>query len=62
MTTAEEIAEAVWTNGTRTLASGTPSAPANQAEEIAEAVWQNVTRTLTGGAVGTGIVFNLQIG
>lgn len=47
MTTAEDIAEAVWTAGTRTLASGTPGAPANQAEEIAEAVWENVTRTLT---------------
>lgn len=62
MTTAEEIAEAVWTNGTRTLASGSPAAPTNQLEEIVEAIWQNSTRTLTGGAAGTGIIFNLQIG
>jgi len=45
--TPETIAEAVWENVTRTLASGTPDPPSDLAEEYAEAVWEYVTRTLT---------------
>lgn len=47
--TPETIAQAVWENATRTLASGTPDPPSNLAEEYAEAVWEYMTRTLTGG-------------
>lgn len=44
----EEIAEAVWESVSRTLASGSPSPPANGVEEVAKAVWEYETRTLTG--------------
>lgn len=50
--TPETIAQAVWENATRTLASGTPDPPSNLAEEYAEAVWEYMTRTLTGGGGG----------
>lgn len=54
----EDIAQAVWEHGTRTLASGTPAAPSNEAEEIAEAVWEYVIRTLTeSGAGGNFLMF-----
>lgn len=58
MTTAEEIAEAVWSYHQRSLSPGVPGAPANQAEEIAEAVWDYSPRTV----MNTGTVSNLQIG
>lgn len=42
----DAFANAVWTAGTRTLASGTPGTPSTQADLIAQAVWAAATRTL----------------
>jgi hypothetical protein len=44
---AASIAPAVWAYSTRTLASGTPDAPADRAEQFAEAIWEYTTRELT---------------
>jgi len=43
----DTIAEAVWTNATRTLSAGVAAEPTTRAEEIAKAVWEYMTRTLT---------------
>lgn len=51
MDTADNIAAAVWSHGTRTLVTGTPGSPTNQAEEIAAAIWTHGTRTLTGSTL-----------
>jgi hypothetical protein len=40
-------AAAVWAYATRTLATGTPGAPASRADTIAAATWAYATRTVT---------------
>ena len=50
MGTPAEIADAVWTAGTRTLQAGTADPPASRAEEIADAIWTYGTRTVNGGS------------
>lgn len=49
MMTVQQIADAVWTHGSRTLLDpGTPfGVPATYLEEVCQAVWENAERTLT---------------
>src|SRR5262245_39673283 len=50
MAAAEDIAQASWTYGTRTLATGTPGAPVTRLDLIAQVVWTYTPRPLTGAA------------
>ena len=56
--TASQVADAVWTYSTRTLAAGSSTVGNSPSALIADAVWQYVTRTLTssGAVSGTGSV------
>jgi hypothetical protein len=45
--TANDYAQAVWEYGTRSLAAGTPAAPASPADGYSQAVWAFSTRALT---------------
>ena len=49
--TAAQVADAVWTASTRTLASGSSTIGPSKAQLIADAIWTYSTRTLTSGAV-----------
>lgn len=62
MTTAEEIARAVWTHPTRTAATGTPRAPTNQAEEIAQAIWEKLHADARGGECRSNGLFDMDNG
>lgn len=45
--TASQVADAIWTYSTRTLAAGSATTGTTPAQKIADAVWTSVTRTLT---------------
>ena len=51
--TASQVADAVWTYSTRTLAAGSSTTGPSKAQLIADAVWSYSTRTLTSGAVAS---------
>ena len=51
--TASQVADAVWTYTTRTLAAGSSTTGPSKAQLIADAVWTYSTRPLTSGAVAS---------
>lgn len=56
------MADAVWSAGTRTLVSGSPATPTTEAEEIAKAFWENATRTLAAPTPPTGYQYFRVVG